>query len=225
MSGKIQDDAILTPDAFPQGFKGLVFDIDGVLFDSRDSNMAYYNGIRKAVGLPPLSKEEENFCHMASVHDALETVFPPELRAAAYEACRNINYMEEILPMLRLEPDLIATLAWLQENAIPCGILTNRSTSVMDVLRHFSLEAYFSSVKTAATGRPKPHPDGLLATLDEWQVDARQIAFLGDSQVDQLAAEAANVFFWSYRNPDLQADLHVTSFVGLAHSIRPLVEG
>ena len=38
---------------FPYGLRGLVFDVDGVLFDSRNSNIEYYNLIRRAVQLPP----------------------------------------------------------------------------------------------------------------------------------------------------------------------------
>lgn len=224
MKAKDTPDAVLEAEDFPQGLKGLVFDIDGVLFDSRASNMAYYNSIRKAVDLPCLSREEEDFCHMASVQEALDAIIPRELRPAALEACHNINYMREILPMLRLEDDLTQMLAWLRERGFPCAIFTNRSTSVLELLRHFGLDAFFSPIKTAATGRPKPYPDGLLEILHEWRLGPGQIAFLGDSRVDLMAAEAAGVPFWAYRNADLKADLHVSSFAKLSSSIRPLVE-
>lgn len=225
MKNRDKDDAALEPENFPLGLKGLVFDIDGVLFDSRASNMAYYNTIRKAVDLPVLSQEEEDFCHMASVQEALDAIIPRNLRPAAYEACHNINYMKEILPMLRLEPDLTALLSRLKGIGFPCAIFTNRSTSVLELLRHFDLDGFFSPLKTAATGRPKPYPDGLLEILDEWGLEPEQIAFLGDSRVDQLAAEAAGVPFWAYRNPDLKANLHVSSFAKLSQVISPLVEG
>lgn len=218
-------DPVLNTSDFPQGLKGLVFDIDGVLFDSRASNMAYYNSIRKAVDLPHLSPEEEDFCHMASVNEAIDAIIPRQLRPAAIEACRNINYMKEILPMLSLEPDLPETLNWLREKHIPCAVCTNRSTSVGELLRHFSLEGYFAPVKTAATGRPKPYPDGLLEILEDWRFSPAQIAFVGDSQVDQMAAEAAGVPFWAFRNPDLKADLYLTSFSKLRRCVSPLVEG
>ena len=34
------------------GLKGIIFDCDGVLFDSRDVNIKYYNMIKDALGLP-----------------------------------------------------------------------------------------------------------------------------------------------------------------------------
>lgn len=225
MTGAPVQDAVLGEKDFPLGLKGLVFDVDGVLFDSRDSNMLYYNSIRGAVGLPPLSAEEEAFCQMASVDESLNAIFPPELLATAYEACRGINYREKILPMLSLEPGLVETLYWLKQNGIRSAIFTNRSTSVEELLAYFALENFFSPVKTASTGRPKPYPDGLQEILREWEFAPGQIAFIGDSRVDAMAAEAAGVPFWAFRNPDLKADLHISDFFKLMGSITPLVEG
>src|SRR6516164_9566864 len=37
----------------------VIFDADGVLFDSTDSNTAYYNAIFARVGEPPMSPAEE----------------------------------------------------------------------------------------------------------------------------------------------------------------------
>ena len=116
------DEQTLSSHDFPRGLRGLVFDIDGVLFDSRSSNMVYYNSIRKAVGLPPLSREEEDYCQMASVTESFEAVIPPELREAAWRACDSINYQRDILPMLSPEPGLLEMLHWLKQHSVPCAI-------------------------------------------------------------------------------------------------------
>lgn len=217
-------DAALNRSSFPNGLTGVVFDMDGVLFDSRASNMAYYNRVRQAVALPPLSAEEEDFCHMASVRESIDHIIPEALRPDALNACRNIDYIKEILPMVQLEPDLVETLAWLDAKDISLGIFTNRSTSVLELLQYFSIDPWFSIIRTASTGRPKPYPDGLLDILREWDVPPGQIAFIGDSTVDAMAASAAGVPFWAFRNPDLKADRHFTSFSRLKASLSPLVE-
>ena len=210
---------------FSHGFLGLVFDIDGVLFDSRASNMLYYNSIRSAVGLPELSREEEAFCHMASVQESLEAIIPENLRDAAYAASRRINYRESILPLLSLEPGVLDMLHWLRQWNVRCAIFTNRSSSVEELLRFFGVESFFSPLKTAAGGRPKPYPDGLLEILREWRVTPEQIAFIGDSQVDAMAASSADVPFWAFRNNELDARLHVSDFFSLINDLTPLVEG
>ena len=43
--------------------KAIVFDCDGVIFDSREANKAYYNAILKNIGLPPMNEEQLNFAH------------------------------------------------------------------------------------------------------------------------------------------------------------------
>lgn len=208
-----------------KGLKGLVFDIDGVLFDSRTSNIEYYNIIRRAVQLPPISPEEEEFCHQASVKECMERIIPPPYREAAEAACRQINYMDQLLPMLALEPGLLETLHWLQSWNVRMAIFTNRSTSVGELLRYFGVEHFFHPVKTAANAPPKPNPEGLYQILAEWNLPPGSIAFLGDSKVDEMAAKGAGVPFWAFRNACLDARLHFDDFFTMISLITPLVEG
>lgn len=210
---------------FAFGLQGLVFDIDGVILDSRASNMEYYNIIRRAVQLPPLTREEEDFCQMASVGQALEHIIPKEYRPAADEACRRINYQEQILPLLSLEPGLLETLHWLKLWEVRLGIFTNRTTAVESLLRYFGLESFFTPIMTAGNSPPKPHPQGLMTILKVWDLPASQIAFLGDSKVDEQAAGNAGVPFWAFRNPALSARLHFDGFFKMITLITPLVEG
>jgi phosphoglycolate phosphatase-like HAD superfamily hydrolase len=218
-------DRILTPADFPLGLKGLVFDIDGVLFDSKVSNMAFYNSVRRAVGLPDISPEEQEFCHMASVTEAFDRIIPEPLRRKAMDACMDINYMRDILPLIAPEPHVTDLLDLLARHGFGRGIFTNRSTLVEDVLAYFHLDKLFDPLKTAGNCPPKPSPEGLLQILEEWGAKPSQIAFVGDSRVDQMAAEAAGVPFWAFRGPDLRADLHTTGFLALIRSVTPLVEG
>ncbi|MDR0828056.1 MAG: HAD family hydrolase [Desulfovibrio sp.] len=205
------------------GLRGLVFDIDGVMLDSRASNMEFYNMIRLMVQLPPLSPEEEEFCHMASVHEALFHIIPLAYREAAECACHKIDYMGQILPLLSVEPGLVETLRWLKKRHVKLGILTNRSNTVHEVLQHFNLEDFFDPVVTASDNPPKPNPDGLLKILQFWGESPDRIAFLGDSKADEQAAQGAGVPFWAFRNNNLPASLHFDGFFTMMDLIAPLV--
>lgn len=215
----------LPGDELALGLQGLIFDIDGVILDSRASNMEYYNIIRRAVQLPPLTPEEEDYCHMASVDQAIEHIIPAPYREAAEKACRQINYQEQILPLLSLEPGLLETLHWLKLWEVRLGIFTNRTTSVEALLRYFGIESFFSPIMTAGKCPPKPHPEGLLNIMREWDLTPCQIAFLGDSRVDEQAARNAGVPFWAFRNSQLSARLHFDGFFKMISLITPLVEG
>lgn len=205
--------------------RGLIFDIDGVLFDSRASNIEYYNLIRHAVQLPPLTKDEEDYCHMASGAEALARIIPPEYREKADRACKTINYQEQILPLLYVEPGLLELLHWLKLYDIQLAIFTNRANAVEELLRYFGLESFFFPIMTAGNCLPKPYPEGLLRILEEWKLKPEEVAFLGDSKVDEQAAMNAKVPFWAFRNQLLNAELHFDGFFKMITLITPLVEG
>lgn len=204
--------------------QGLVFDVDGVLFDSRTSNIEFYNCIRRAVHLPPLSPDEENFCHMASTKECLAHIIPPSLRKQAEEARRALDYHERIMPLLSPTPGLVEALSWLRSRKVLMGIFTNRANSVTDLLRHFGLEEFFSVIKTAENCMPKPHSDGLLEIAGEWRLERRRMAFIGDSRVDEEAAARAGISFWAFGNERLNATLHFNDFFTMISWIAPLVE-
>ena len=161
---------------------------------------------------------------MASVSEALEHIIPFALRGEAERVCGEINYQERILPMLVPEPGLLEALHWLKQWNIPMALCTNRTNSVEGLLRYFGLETFFFPIKTAGNSEPKPSPDGLMNILREWRAPSCRVAFLGDSKVDQQAAEAASVPFWAFRNKDLPAQMHFSDFFELITWITPLVE-
>lgn len=196
----------------PKELFGLVFDCDGVLFDSKDANTAYYNHIRSAVQLPPMTAEEEWYSHMASTEQALERIIPGSLREEAALVRQRTKYRDTFMAMMRPATHMLAFLHNMHAAGLRMALCTNRSDSVFEVLRHFKIEAYFSPVMTISRVHPKPHPDGLLEIAQTWKVSPDHIAFIGDSLVDQQAATAAGVPFWSYANQDLSAVLHVTGF-------------
>jgi len=210
--------------ASPYPLKGLVFDIDGVIFDSRKANTSYYNMIRKAVGLPPMNAEDEDYCSMASARQSYERIIPVELREKALKAQHGCNYMEFVVPQLSLENGLLETLVWLQDWNIRLGISTNRANGVRELLRYFGIGNFFESVKTAASCAPKPSPQGLVEIAEEWGVPSASIAFLGDSITDCHAASAAGVPFWSFKNTRLEATLHVEDYFSLMDTIKDQVE-
>ena len=147
-----------------------------------------------------------------------------EARRRAVEAARQINYHEQILPLLTPEPGLPETLHWLRQWKVRMAIFTNRTNSVEKLLRWFGLEEFFFPLKTAGNCLPKPNPQGLNEIVTEWGTTPNQIAFLGDSKVDELAAEAAGVPFLAFRNENLQAKLHFPDFFTLISRLTPLVE-
>ena len=200
---------------FPRGLKGIIFDCDGVLFDSRASNIQYYNLILGALGQPPMSPEDEDYTHMASVGQSLARIVPPALMPKLPEARKRIVYRRDILPLLEPEPGLMELLRWLRDAGFRRGICTNRTTTMEYVLDHFGMTELFFPVMTASRVRAKPHPEGICATLDAWGLARDEVAFMGDTIADEETARMAGVCFWAYRSPALAARLHLDDFWSL----------
>ena len=202
---------------------GVVFDCDGVLIDSRGANTAYYNRIREIGGLGSMNPEEENYTHMHTVRESLIRIFPQELHARLKEFAEKVDYVRDILPMVRLEPGAHACLESFRACGLRLAVFTNRGSNGMGmVLDSFNLRSYFDPVMTAGDVKAKPAPDGLLRIAECWRRPPEDLVFVGDSLLDALAAEAAGACFLAYRNPRLQARGHVDSFAGLEHALREI---
>lgn len=197
------------------GLRGLVFDCDGVLLDSRGANIAFYNYLRAGLHLPALSQEQEDYVHMSTFEQALDYMIPQNLRGALPELMGKVETHLDYYSLLTLEDGLADLLDWLKVHGVRLGMCTNRIGDLNKLLGRFGLEGYFEPIKTASNSTPKPSPDGLLQIIGEWGMDPLEIAFVGDSKVDESAARAAGTHFWSFKNDALEADLHIPSFTRL----------
>ncbi len=200
--------------------RGVVFDCDGVLVDSRDANRMYYNLIRERLGLLSMTPEEEDYVHAHSVIQSLARVIPPERLEEAHAVRRAFDY-RDILPYVYLEPGLRELLVLLRQKNVRMGVLTNRTDTMDLILETFDLGLFFSPVITAGRlSHPKPSPEGLHRIMTTWGLDRSQVAYLGDSALDERSARAAGVAFWAYKNPALLAAMHVPDYEKLRLCLR-----
>ena len=198
--------------AVPAGLAGMIFDCDGVLLDSRDSNIMYYNLVRRYFGLPPISEADECYVHMHTGMQSLSRVLPAPYLQRLGEAMRGIDYMRDLVPHITLQKGITGLLQWLAEKGMWLAVHTNRTTLADDVLLKFGLKEFFDIVVTAKTQQPEPSPEGIFAILDAWGLGPERVMFVGDSLLDEKAAAAAGVALAAYRNPELAGAIHVDDF-------------
>ena len=206
------------------GLQGIIFDCDGVLFDSKEANSAFYNHIREAVGLPPMTEKEASMAHMLATNEVLEQLIPLHLQEAAQAALKQTRYSENFMPMMLPAPQMVDFLEHMLEKGVRLALCTNRSDSVHRVLEHFDLSHFFSPVMTVSHVAPKPAPEGLLRILDAWGIRNCDVAYVGDSMVDEQAARRAGIPFWSFGNQNLSARLHLSGFAELFTFLQPLLD-
>jgi len=194
--------------------KLVVFDCDGVMFDSLEANRHYYNHILATFGHPPMDQEELHYVHIHHVMDSVRHIFRnyPEDYPKADQYRQGLDYTP-YLKHMRMEPDLPEFLDFLRPR-YHTAISTNRSTTMADVLRIFKLGNSFDKVVTALDVKnPKPHPEALHDILGHFQVGVDETIYIGDSEVDRDHTKAVGMELVAFKNPKLDAEYHVTSFM------------
>ena len=199
--------------------KLLVFDCDGVLFDSKLANINFYNYILEKVGREPLTSEEIEFIHMHSVNECIEYLLQkyPEKLELAKKIQKEIPYHLFFKYMI-LEDGLIDFLNWAR-NYFYLAICTNRTTSTLPLLEHFNLKIYFNFIMTASQ-IPKNNPSALLTILEHFKVNPEATLYIGDSKVDKDLCEKCKVKMVSFKNPNLSTDFYVKDYKELKKLIK-----
>jgi len=174
----------------------VIFDCDGVIFESREANVAYHNAILKKLGQPPLSERERELSYVLSTRELYAQRFPNDTAAveAAVLAARSTDY-SQFYPLMKPVAGLEEALRKLK-GTYKLGVASNRGRSLYGVLDHFGLSRYFDvAAGTGDVERPKPHPDLILHCLEKLRVEPARAIYVGDTATDRLAAEAAGVGF------------------------------
>lgn len=189
--------------------KAVIFDCDGVMFDTVRANTAYYNRLLTHFGKSDMTPAQFEYIQMHTVGESIAFLFGnDDLTQQAQEYRDTIGY-EPFYPLMEIEPDLKPLLKKLRPQFIT-AIATNRSDTIGRVLEVHGLEGYFDLVISSLdVPRPKPHPDPLLKVTDHFNIKPHQAIYIGDTRLDQEAAHAAGMPLIAYRNRSMAANAHI----------------
>jgi len=203
--------------------KAIIFDCDGVLFDSKDANIAFYNQILSQFHLDPMTQEEVEYVHVSTAEGALRYLLSgrdPQLMEKVLNHRPRIDYTP-FIHLMHMEPNLKELLTALPHR-IKRAISTNRSYTIGDVLRIHGLEGEFDLVISALDVKnPKPDPESALKILHHFAIAPSEALFVGDSTTDQQAAQGAGVPFIAYKNRSLQAEYYIDNLLAIKKIITP----
>ncbi len=188
---------------FKSIYKAVIYDCDGVILDSIESNYIFYNRVMEYLGRAPLDREDlqaRQVLHTYSFDNVMEYFFAGDVRRdEAFAFAKTIHY-RDLLPFMRMEDGFVAALDQLKGYA-SLAVCTNRATSMEMIIEDFGLSGYFECVMTASqVTNPKPHPEPLLKVLDYFGIAPQEALFVGDGEVDMQSAKAAGVPFISYKS-------------------------
>ncbi len=204
-------------------YKAVIYDCDGVMFDSFEANLAYYDRIMAMLDKPPLGREDGELMHIlhtCASQDVLRRIFPDEASWNAAMRCAHAVDYRELIPFMQMEEGFRETLEALTPR-VGLAVCTNRAKTMDMVLEYFDLARYFGIVMTASrVTNPKPHPEPLLKVLEHYRIGPDEALFVGDSDLDRQAANSAGVPFVAYK-----ADLSAFARIDRHADILPLLSG
>ncbi|MBG0789282.1 MAG: HAD hydrolase-like protein [Desulfovibrionaceae bacterium] len=208
-----------------EGLRTIVFDNDGVIVDSYEANMVYYGTIRKDLGLPPLTDAEKRYVHTRTHNEAMRHIVPADKLDRAFEIGRDFD-ASLLHPYFKRSSGLREFLWWLRDAGFNLAVNTSRGHSMGMILDLLDLRGFFQPVITSAmVSVPKPHPEGLFRIMHAHGVQPHEVAYIGDSAVDEKAAAASGVRFWAYRNHGLNAEVHIDHFMDIKAAMQRCYKG
>ncbi len=177
------------------GVKGILFDMDGTILDTRPAYIAASDVAFKTLGLdspsPTVALEiPKRIEQKLPLPDAI-TVGREEFLKVYLHA-----FYEVSATKTQPFPNVTETLSCLCEK-VKMALITMRFTPkdvVVAELSKFRLDKYFSYIVTATdTCKPKPSPEALIKAVSAINVDLCSCIIVGDSIVDIKAGKAAGV--------------------------------
>ncbi|WP_374680013.1 HAD family hydrolase [Hydrocarboniphaga effusa] len=179
-------------------YRGIVFDLDGTLLDTRAGMIEAINAVLREHKLQPV--DAQDLAH--SVHFGLDAMLRQalELRGSgeSVEAlARQVRqrYLRTASESVRLFDGARELLTALSAERVWLAICSNQSQeSAMRLLASFGIAGYFDAVAGGDTlERRKPDPLPLQWLLDRGGLRPNEVLMIGDSDVDRRCAEAAGV--------------------------------
>jgi phosphoglycolate phosphatase len=205
--------------------KAIIYDCDGVLIDSRESNEAYYNHILEHYGQPPLTEEHRHMIQFLTAGDVMGLIFADTgllNNALTFEKALD---NELFISLIHVEPNTREALTHLRQK-YRTAIATNRGKSLRPLLNYHGLTSMFDMVVSSYdVSHPKPDPECLNIILKHFRLMPEEALYIGDNEIDQVLCERAGMPFIAYKNPSLRAAHHIGDHFELleilAHPLLP----
>jgi phosphoglycolate phosphatase len=190
------------PDGRIAAPRGIVFDLDGTLIDSRRDIATAVNRMRAERGLAPLSVDEVSGMVGEGARMLVRRALPPWPPGAGLDDLKDAlasylaHYAEVCLATTRAYPGIAAMLATLAPS-FPLAVLSNKGEALSrHILHGLGLDRYVREVIGGDTlPTRKPNPGGLFLLADRLAIPARLLLLVGDTWIDARTAQAAGCAF------------------------------
>ncbi len=175
--------------------RAVVFDLDGTLIDSTEAivQSCYHLFDTLNIERPPRKKVVDSIGY--PLIDQLAILLGEHDDLEHYVDIYREYHKTIASDMTHLLPDVSETLAAFDNAGLKMGFATSKKLSASErILEYLGILHYFTSrVGPDEVKHPKPHPEALLRSMENLEVGADEMLFVGDMHFDVKAAQSAGV--------------------------------
>jgi len=189
--------------------KAVLFDFDGTIADSNPGIWLALNNLFHHYGIPKVDQDTVKTNINKDAIGLLKLGFPHLDNKLLRKLTQEL--LEEYKEICLSEPLILfkgmdKILKFIKAHNIPCGIVSNKNTTILNIL--LGKSALFSNIKvvisSSNTLHSKPHPQPIFLALESINAKPNEVIFLGDGMRDMLAAKNAGAIpafvTWGYES-------------------------
>jgi pyrophosphatase PpaX len=171
--------------------KGILFDLDGTLRDSREAILSAIEQVFAEIGIPQPPSEELNqhTHHLESVR----SIFAPHHSAQDFLE-RYDAHIEPLRARIALYPHTREVLTQLKNDGYQLGLASSARWPQQWAEENDLLPLFGAIIGANDTEKHKPDPEPVLKALDELGLPADEVIMVGDLAADIEAARGAHLY-------------------------------
>lgn len=191
--------------------KGIIFDLDGTLLDTLEDLGNSVNSILEDYGYPTFKTEDYKLKVGNGVKKLIERSFPITLKEDMMdEALEKFSYYYDkyCLEHSKPYPNIVKVLEILKDRGIKVAVNSNKIDAYTKdmIAKSFVGYPFVSVIGQRIAVATKPDPTSALEIRDIMAVEADEMLYVGDTEVDLQTAKNAGMksvaVTWGFRPKD-----------------------
>ena len=189
----------------------VIYDFDGVMFDTKECVRMMYEDIMWFSGICPTVGQIE-YCMSHSMADNINYISGQDV----WDTIKSLDY-KKYYDVATPNEHILEALEKFKYLGIKVSICSNRVSGIAYILDKSHVTHLIDNVVTAKEYPSKPNPESLLSIIDGPAI------FVGDSDTDGQTARNVGIPFVAYNNPNIEADYHINNHMQIL-SLTPIKE-